>query len=150
MTRACQESGIWAWDCVHQEAVLVIPSVLAMLGDNPMQSELACHIGLQGKMFCRVCWVEGDEHEDIEDERESLLLTAVMFLTNNLLPEVLAGRCRANSNASSVDSMAGPSGDDRVSITQPNKRKRAQKKKESMGDMISRITRFMNVRVILL
>lgn len=32
-----------------------------MLGDNPMQSEMACHIGLQGRMFCRVCWVEGDE-----------------------------------------------------------------------------------------
>ena len=41
--------------------MLVIPSVLAMLGDNPVQSEMACHIGLQGRMFCRVCWVEGDE-----------------------------------------------------------------------------------------
>ncbi|KAI6026090.1 hypothetical protein EDC04DRAFT_2606176 [Pisolithus marmoratus] len=32
-----QETGIWAWDCIHKERVLVIPSVLALLGDNPMQ-----------------------------------------------------------------------------------------------------------------
>jgi len=40
---------------------LVIPSVLALLGDNPMQSEMACHIGLMGKLFCRVCGVKGME-----------------------------------------------------------------------------------------
>ena len=37
----------------------MIPAVLALLGDNPMQSELACHIGLMGKFFCRHCWVKG-------------------------------------------------------------------------------------------
>ncbi|KAJ6607826.1 hypothetical protein B0H10DRAFT_2166716 [Mycena sp. CBHHK59/15] len=54
--QACQERGIWAWDCEYRELVLVIPSVLAMLGDNPMQSEFACHIGFRGKFFCCVCW----------------------------------------------------------------------------------------------
>ncbi|CAK5277165.1 unnamed protein product [Mycena citricolor] len=34
-----QENGIWAWDIVLQEAVLVIPEVLALLGDNPMQNQ---------------------------------------------------------------------------------------------------------------
>ncbi|KAF7329540.1 hypothetical protein MKEN_00216800 [Mycena kentingensis (nom. inval.)] len=48
-----QTDGIWAWDVVLQELVLVIPSVLALLGDNPMQSEFACHIGFVGKYFCR-------------------------------------------------------------------------------------------------
>ena len=54
------------------EAVLVIPMVLALLGDNPMQSEFACHIGLKGKLFCQACWVKGfdglaesDEDEDV-------------------------------------------------------------------------------------
>ncbi|KAI6011162.1 hypothetical protein BKA83DRAFT_4067687 [Pisolithus microcarpus] len=54
-----QMQGIWAWDVAAREMVLVVPAVLAMLGDNPMQSELACHIGLQGKFFCRNCWVKG-------------------------------------------------------------------------------------------
>lgn len=44
--------------------VLLIPTVLAMLGDNPMQSEFACHVGLAGKFFCRCCWVKGRDAED--------------------------------------------------------------------------------------
>ncbi|KAJ3720842.1 hypothetical protein DFJ43DRAFT_1001105 [Lentinula guzmanii] len=51
--------GIWAYDCLKQEMVLLIISVLALLGDNPMQSEFACHIGLMGKFFCRSCFVQG-------------------------------------------------------------------------------------------
>ncbi|KAK0488234.1 hypothetical protein EDD18DRAFT_1081691 [Armillaria luteobubalina] len=62
---AGQTEGIWAWDCVNQEAVLLILSIMAMLGDNPMQSEFACHIGLHGKFFCQACWVKG---KDVLDE----------------------------------------------------------------------------------
>ncbi|KAJ7919964.1 hypothetical protein B0H13DRAFT_2230810 [Mycena leptocephala] len=65
---ACQKHGIWAWDAEAKQLVLLIPSVLAMLGDNPMQSEFACHIGFKGRFFCRVCWVKGDP--DVEDEEE--------------------------------------------------------------------------------
>ncbi|KAF7333089.1 hypothetical protein MVEN_02374000 [Mycena venus] len=32
-----QKDGIWAWDCELNELVLLIPTVLALLGDNPMQ-----------------------------------------------------------------------------------------------------------------
>ncbi|RDB27987.1 hypothetical protein Hypma_002121 [Hypsizygus marmoreus] len=56
-----QEHGIWAWDCEFNEPILIIPMVLALLGDNPMQSEFACHIGLRGKLFCRACWVKGTD-----------------------------------------------------------------------------------------
>jgi hypothetical protein len=52
-------SGIWAWDCVVKDHVLVIPFVVALLGDNPMQSEFACHLGQGGKFFCRMCEVKG-------------------------------------------------------------------------------------------
>ncbi|KAJ7480501.1 hypothetical protein B0H11DRAFT_1915899 [Mycena galericulata] len=46
------------------EPVLVIPELLALLGDNPMQSEFACHIGLRGKLFRRACWVKGHDALD--------------------------------------------------------------------------------------
>ncbi|KAF4609714.1 hypothetical protein D9613_011993 [Agrocybe pediades] len=59
-----QKKGIWAWDCISKEPVLVFPSVLALLGDNPMHSEFACHIGLTGKYFCRTCWVKGTDAQD--------------------------------------------------------------------------------------
>ncbi|EGO30446.1 hypothetical protein SERLADRAFT_404610 [Serpula lacrymans var. lacrymans S7.9] len=65
---ACQDTGIWAYDCVFKEVVLVIISVLALLGDNPMHSEFACHAGLQSKFFCRCCWVKGKDDNDMEDE----------------------------------------------------------------------------------
>jgi hypothetical protein len=29
-----------------------------------MHSEFACHIGLRGKFFCRVCWVKGSDAQD--------------------------------------------------------------------------------------
>ncbi|KAI6017922.1 hypothetical protein EDC04DRAFT_2870045 [Pisolithus marmoratus] len=71
-SRSAQDTGIWAWDCIHKEQVLVIPSVLALLGDNPMQSELACHVGLMGKYFCHVCsdGPQSDGQESIRSEGE--------------------------------------------------------------------------------
>lgn len=43
---------------VLNEPVLLIPLVLALLGDNPdkMQSEFACHIGLRGRLFYHSCF----------------------------------------------------------------------------------------------
>ncbi|KAI0357218.1 hypothetical protein OH77DRAFT_1495041 [Trametes cingulata] len=61
-----QTEGFWAWDVIEQEMVLMIPAVLAILGDNPMQSELSCHVGLTGKLFCRNCMVRGKERADGE------------------------------------------------------------------------------------
>ncbi|KAJ7138522.1 hypothetical protein C8R43DRAFT_1132056 [Mycena crocata] len=57
--KAAQKTGIEAYDCAFDEMVLLIPWIIAMLGDNPMQSEFASHIGLSGKCFCRVCHVRG-------------------------------------------------------------------------------------------
>ncbi|KAJ4477736.1 hypothetical protein C8J55DRAFT_430734, partial [Lentinula edodes] len=59
-----QSEGIWVWDIQRKAMVLTIPAVLAMLGDNPMQSEFACHVGLAGKYFCRCCFVKGRDAED--------------------------------------------------------------------------------------
>ncbi|KAL1671362.1 hypothetical protein EV122DRAFT_256544, partial [Schizophyllum commune] len=62
--RQAQEHGLWAWDEYEKDYVLVIPSVFALLGDNPMQSELCCHSGLAANHFCRICWVEGSDMDD--------------------------------------------------------------------------------------
>lgn len=55
---------MWAWDCENKEPILVFPVVLVLLGDNPMQSKFACHIGMRGKFFCRACWVKGTDAAD--------------------------------------------------------------------------------------
>lgn len=80
-SRNCQEAGVWAFDASEEEAVVFFPVALALLGDNPMQSELCSHIGLRGRLFCRVCWAERinqvkrrkgdagkDDLEDVGDE----------------------------------------------------------------------------------
>ena len=44
--------------------VLLLLWVLALLGDNPMQSEFACHAGLKARLFCRICMVKGHENNE--------------------------------------------------------------------------------------
>ncbi|KAL0566487.1 hypothetical protein V5O48_015525 [Marasmius crinis-equi] len=63
-----QEHGIWSWDSEYDEPALLVPFTLSLLGDNPMQSEFACHIGLRGKFFCRVCQVKGKDSADGREE----------------------------------------------------------------------------------
>jgi hypothetical protein len=99
-----------------------------MLGDNPMQSEFACHIGFRGRFFCRVCWVKGvpDEDEDEDGERGN------------------------GGNVSDASSASGASSTSGVSTPQPQgqTRKQGKKKKkvdESVFDMISRVTQFVSV-----
>ncbi|KZV84575.1 hypothetical protein EXIGLDRAFT_842094 [Exidia glandulosa HHB12029] len=67
----CGDHGVWAYNAATGRVVLLLPFVLALLGDNPMQSELSCHIGMKGKYFCRVCWVKGVDRQqeaDAEDD----------------------------------------------------------------------------------
>ncbi|KAJ3867820.1 hypothetical protein EV359DRAFT_33661 [Lentinula novae-zelandiae] len=59
-----QKEGFWVWDVQKEAMVLTIPAVLAMLGDNPMQSEFSCHVGLVGKYFCRCCFAKGRDAND--------------------------------------------------------------------------------------
>ncbi|KAJ6632502.1 hypothetical protein B0H10DRAFT_2251960 [Mycena sp. CBHHK59/15] len=124
-SKDCQNRGIWAGDSHYQELVLVIPSVLAMLGDNPMQSEFACHIGFKGRLFCQVCWVKGvpeqvDDEDEDEDEDEGNETDG------------------SGSDQSSISS--GPPG---RKLTDKGKKKHTKKKDELVLDMVSRIGQFM-------
>ncbi|KAG8712744.1 hypothetical protein FRC09_019504, partial [Ceratobasidium sp. 395] len=70
---ACE--GIWAYSAVKHDLVLCIAWWLALEGDNPMQSELSSHIGMNGKYFCRVCQVRKGNREqdrDVQEEKERL------------------------------------------------------------------------------
>ncbi|KAG8953004.1 hypothetical protein FRC03_011958 [Tulasnella sp. 419] len=119
--RKYQDEGIGCWDMHLGEEVLVFIVVLALLGDNPMQSELACHMGLAAKLFCRVCWVSSRTNADKDEEEES---------EDN------------GSDAQSVGSLGSAAGSARSgnSVVRTLKRRKAVETRESMVD---RVYRFM-------
>ena len=107
------------------ELVLVIPSVLAILGDNPMQSELSSHIGLLGKFFCRSCFVKGQERSNESNEDGQGSATT-----------------RSNSVNQESDAESNASSDDSVEKQSAGKGK---KKPESLADLVARTREFLSV-----
>jgi hypothetical protein len=132
--RDCQESGVWAWDCMNNELVLVIPSVLAMVGDNPMQSEFACHGGLKCMFFCRACWVQNDGRHDPEADN----------IEND--PGDNHSDTSSVNSQNSVDSAANHPTVSSI-LEQEEKRKKINKSKgaETMEEMVQRVLAFMRV-----
>lgn len=133
--RPAQENGIWAWDCELSEPVLVIPWVLALLGDNPMQSEFACHIGLRGKYFCRACWVKGSDALDGVGVQAKPTTAAT-------------ADSGTDANNSSIESDESHSGNTETS-TSPDapvaKGKGRKKFKETLQQAMNRVTAFLKV-----
>ncbi|KAI0751777.1 hypothetical protein C8Q80DRAFT_1099078 [Daedaleopsis nitida] len=113
---AAQREGVWAWDGQLQEPVLLVPFVLALLGDNPMQSEFACHMGMRAKFFCRNCWVKGKDATDVAERSYNPDATA-------------EGTTGARSQG------AGP-----------QTRGKGKKRLEGMADMLKRVRAFITVR----
>jgi hypothetical protein len=134
---------VWAWDCEINEPVLIFPVVLALLGDNPMQSEFACHIGMRGKMFCRACWVKGAD----------ALAEPVLAERNNDQGESDVDSARssdASGNVSRGEESEGPASEQEcnqqsTSTTASALPKKKGKFVESLGSMISRVMLFMKV-----
>lgn len=142
--------------------MLIIPSVIALLGDNPMQSELSCHIGSMGKFFCRVCHVKGSDAKDN---------TPMVDLPNPVHQDPLGSaipsieESQGLSTAGSSESLAQAAPDTGVGITtgsvagsnasQPDlvgpltKQPGRKKKLETMSEMVERVKRFVRVRFLL-
>ncbi|KAG5642862.1 hypothetical protein DXG03_002007 [Asterophora parasitica] len=135
-----QKNGIWAWDVELHELVLVIPEVLALLGDNPMQSEFACHIGLRGKLFCRACWVKGSDSEmDGSTEKEP---------PGNQSEGGATNVSEAGSETGNNGDAAGSKDDTTGGTESPSevpKRGRVKKVLETMGQMVNRVTSFLQI-----
>ncbi|KAI0082710.1 hypothetical protein K474DRAFT_1585163 [Panus rudis PR-1116 ss-1] len=153
--RECQANGIWAWDCQYREWVLLIPSVLAILGDNPMQSEFACHIGMMGKYFCRVCWVSNSSHSPEHDvnQEDILGLDGDNDVGSARIPNRNHNDAQSEHEDSSVVSDSDISVDSEASESSnrlmhavTGKRQR-RKKVETLEGMIERLTAFMTVRL---
>ena len=122
---------------------MIFPTILALLGDNPMHSEFACHIGLRGKYFCRACWVKGSDAQDGAD-----------------LPNISRANDNTPENSPAPSVPASEDGFENPSPTQPplapsalenppsTANVHAPKRgryKESMTAMVSRITAFIKV-----
>ncbi|KAJ6542980.1 hypothetical protein B0H19DRAFT_1212717 [Mycena capillaripes] len=135
-----QGEGICAWDIELDEPVLVIPEVLALLGDNPMQSEFACHIGLRGKLFCRACWVKGHDAMDGDDVDKP-----VREANSEQRSEggSVAGSDDEKSVAGSSDEGSVAGSNDTAPQDPPKKRKTAKKIRETMSQMVDRVKHFM-------
>lgn len=147
LDRQGQRDGIWAYNISQKERVLVIPAVLALLGDNPMQSELSCHVGLTGKFFCRCCWVKG---RDAADETVQGPAAAESPVSTQTSSSSMAGSTNPSapggSDTASIASSARsePSPSQAAGSSPPKKKGRAQETKQQLVD---RATRFLGVRI---
>jgi hypothetical protein len=123
---AGQKDGIWAWDYIHKNYVLLISLVLSLLGDNPMQSELSCHSGMHARCHCHVCLIEEDGSKDKDG--------------NSPMPAD-----GALSWPSSLDSR--PATPSSPALAAPSK-KHSKKSSESPEEMYNRLCQFMRVIVL--
>ena len=107
--------------------------ILALLGNNSMQSEFACHISLGGKFFCRACWVKGtDASADPEEE------SGGPNMEN--LDEVASDNEGAASSEVTED--GGSDGE-----SMPGKKGKSRRKRvlETMTNMVDRVKSFIKV-----
>ncbi|KAI0040147.1 hypothetical protein FA95DRAFT_1464700, partial [Auriscalpium vulgare] len=65
---AAATKGVDAWDCKHNEEVMLRPYALFLAGDNPMHAEECSQGGLACNFFCRTCKVGGTREYKQSDE----------------------------------------------------------------------------------
>ncbi|KAF9000376.1 hypothetical protein BDZ89DRAFT_1121660 [Hymenopellis radicata] len=104
------KGGVEAYDCLYGELVLLLPWILGINGDNPMQSEFASHIGMTGRCFCRVCTASKGAAKETDRLREFMSVGDTRTTESTIagieaqLAEILRG---APSNASTFATASG-------------------------------------------
>jgi len=79
--RKAAESGVFTWDCKHEEEVMLELYGLFLGGDNPMQAEECSHAGLHCNYFCRTCEVGGTkEYKESDEGYKSIFVVCSIFL----------------------------------------------------------------------
>lgn len=131
--RKSKAEGVWGCDSDYNEPILVFPVVLVLLGDNPMQSEFACHIGLRGKYFCRACWVKGS---DALDGATMQAQPAAATATDS----------GTDADNSSIESDESHSRNIETATGAPAVKSKGRKKfKETLQQAVNRVTAFLQV-----
>lgn len=140
VSREAQHDGIWAWDSEENAPVLLIPCVLALLGDNPMQSEFAAHIGLRGKYFCRSCMVKGSDANAAEPDASPRGQPDSRPRDGEVSGAESDGASELGSDGGESDGHG--SGPNRAQGAGKGRRRKAV---ETMSNMVSRVKVFMKV-----
>ncbi|KZS91320.1 hypothetical protein SISNIDRAFT_394712, partial [Sistotremastrum niveocremeum HHB9708] len=68
VNRSAQKKPWKIWDQRRHCHIYVIPWIIFASGDNPMQSELCSHIGMNGNKKCRMCHVGAPEKVLLTDD----------------------------------------------------------------------------------
>ncbi|KAF7335506.1 hypothetical protein MVEN_02204400 [Mycena venus] len=116
-----QGEGIWVWDIELNEPVLVIPEVLALLGDNPMQSHDA---------------MDGDDADEPVREKAS----------NSDTGSVRSEGGRSVAGSSDEGSVAGSEKSAASAQGQAKKHQPAKRFRETMKEMVDRVRDFMTIK----
>lgn len=133
--------------------VLLIPSVLALLGDNPMQSELSCHVGMNGKHFCRVCLVcnpsvvdEEDDTSQCNGQHDTPLESDVdSAAASEAMSDVISEANSAQANARRRKGNRKSNSTGAKSVTATAASFPGRKKKESLAQLIAQARDFLTV-----
>ena len=128
--REAWKTGVWAWDCVHEDHVLVIPFVAALLGNNPMQSEFACHVGPGGKSLCRICDVKGKDASTNGLQPSAAATTSIDSENGGRSTPDLTGTSDSDGDGNSSGDISAPA-------------KGRNRKLKTMQEMVERVTRFI-------